>query len=77
MESITIKLTYFKPNGKFYDKGEFLASAHTPLFQIWENVRDMRSLGKLPGLIDGAGREYNIFVEAPGHPHDHPHIVMA
>jgi hypothetical protein len=76
MESITVKLTYFKRNGKFYDQGEFLASAHTPLYQIWENVRDMRSLGKLPGLVDGAGQEFNILVEAPGHPHEHPHIVM-
>ena len=76
MESITVRLTYFKRNGKFYDGGEFLASMHTPLFHIWENVRDMQEQGRLPGLIDGAGKGYNILVNAPGHPHDHPHIVM-
>ena len=76
MESITVRLTYFKRNGKFYDEGKFLASMHTPLFGIWENVRDMQEQGRLPGLIDGAGKEFNILVNAPGHPHDHPHIVM-
>ena len=76
MESITVQLTYFKRNGKFYDEGKFPASMHTPLYRIWENVRDMQEQGKLPGLVDGAGKEFNILVNAPGHPHDHPHIVM-
>jgi hypothetical protein len=76
MESITVKLTYFKRSGKFYDQAEFSASTHTPLYRIWEHVRAMRTAGKLPGLIDGAGREFNILVDVPGHPHEHPHIVM-
>ena len=76
MESITVQLTYFKRNGKFYDAGEFPASIHTPLYLIWESVRDMQEQGKLPGLVDGAGKEFNILVNAPGHPDEHPHIVM-
>lgn len=71
-----VQLTYFKRNGKFYSEGKFLVSIDTPLHLIWENVRDMQKEGRLPGLVDGAGKEFNILVNAPGHPCDHPHIVM-
>jgi hypothetical protein len=47
-----------------------------PLHQIWELVRRMRSEGRLEGLVEGAGKEFMILVNVPGHPHEHPHIIV-
>lgn len=75
-KELTVKLTYFKKNGKFYDEAEFRAYADWPLYEIWNLVRKLREEGRLPGLVDGAGREFMILVNVPGHRHEHPHLIV-
>jgi len=75
-KELTVQLTYFKKSGKFYDKAEFQVYADWDLHQVWYLVRKLRSGGKLPGLVDGAGREFMILVNVPGHRHEHPHLIV-
>jgi hypothetical protein len=75
-EELTVQLTYFKRSGKFYDKSEFQAYANWPLYEIWNLVRKLREEGRLPGLVDGAGREFMILINVPGHRHEHPHLIV-
>ena len=76
MNTQLVKLTYFKANGKFYDQGELHVDESLQLFEIWDHVRQLRSDGRLPGLVEGAGKEFIISVDAPGHRHEHPHPLM-
>lgn len=73
---LKVNLTYFKRSGKFYDQGAFDTYANWPLYKIWELAREMRDNGRLPGLVDGAGREFMVLVNAPGHPHEHPYLIV-
>jgi hypothetical protein len=75
-KELTVKLTYFKKSGKFYDEAEFRAYTNWELYQIWHLVRKLREGGRLPGLVDGAGREFMILVNVPGHRHEHPHLIV-
>lgn len=75
-EELTVQLTYFKKSGKFYDAAEFRAYASWPLYEIWNLVRKLREEGRLPGLVDGAGREFMILVNVPGHRHEHPYLIV-
>lgn len=76
IQTLRVKLTYFKKNGKFYDEGSFEVLNSIPLHTVWNRVREMRENGRLPGLVEGAGREFMILVNVPGHPHEHPHIIV-
>lgn len=76
IRTLLVKLTYFKRSGKFYDDGSFEVLESTSLHAIWSQVREMRESGKLPGLVDGAGREFMVLVNVPGHPHEHPYIIV-
>ncbi len=69
-----IKLTYYKENGKYYSTGEY-ETRRDLLFEVWSEVRDMLEDGKLPGLVDGHS-PFIISVDAPDHPHNHPHLIM-
>ena len=73
--TIICRLTYFKKRGKYYADGDFQVSSQLQLFEIWEKVAQMRKAGKLPGLVEGAGEEFSILVDVPGHPHAHPHLI--
>lgn len=69
-----VKLTYFKPSGKFYTS-ETCFFKQESLIAIWDDIRNRRDQGNLPGLVPGAGHELDILVEAPGHPQAHPKII--
>lgn len=69
-----VNLTYFRKSGKYYTEGKY-TSYKQHLFEIWEEVANLRNNGKLPGLIEGS-KEYNILIEVPKHPHAHPTIIM-
>jgi hypothetical protein len=75
-EGQLVKLVYYKRSGRFYDQGELQVDADLPLFEIWDHVRALRARGRLPGLVDGAGREFIVSVDAPGHRHEHPRLLM-
>ena len=76
MNQQLVKLVYYKRSGKFYDQGELHVDESLELFRIWGHVRDLRDRGQLPGLIEGAGKEYIVSVDAPGHRNEHPHLLM-
>ena len=71
-----VKLTYFKARGKYYTESEFFIAKYMEIFQIWDHVEKMRDRGDLPGLMAGAGKEVIIAVDAPGHRHEQPRLLM-
>ncbi len=73
----TVKLTYFKKTGKFYSDGEYVTTKHG-LHDIWTEVESMRrDGGKRPGLCDSKHDEFHVLVNVPGHPHEHPRLIVA
>ena len=62
-----VQLTYFRQTGKFLAFAETVL-AHDAIVEIWEEIDDMRRLGRLPGLRPGAGRDLFIVVDVPNHP---------
>ena len=70
-----VKLTYFKPSGKYYSEGEYESKKLNP-FEIYEEVKGMDDVGVRPGLITGiSGGYYNILIELPDHPLGVPHLI--
>ena len=70
----TIKLTYFKPSGKYYTS----ESITTPLATLpisWSQVRQWHNDGQLPGLT-GASQGWTVLIEVPTHPHNHPRLIF-
>lgn len=71
---MVVKLSYFKPSGKWYSDGEYMAE-HKPLFQIWEDVKRMRDEGHLPDLVKGH-KDFIVSIDVPDHEHNHPHLIV-
>ena len=69
-----VQLTYFRQTGKFLTTAETVL-AHDEIVEIWEEIDDMRRLGRLPGLRPSAGRDLFIIVDVPDHPQRVPHMV--
>ena len=69
-----VQLIYFRQTGKFLTMAETVL-AHDEIVEIWEEVDDMRRLGRLPGLRPGAGRDLFIIVDVPDHPQRVLHMV--
>lgn len=70
-----VQLTYFRSSGNFLATVETVLAYET-IAEIWEEVADMRRLGRLPGLRQGAGRELIISVDVPDHPQRALHLIM-
>ena len=68
-----VKLTYFKPTGKWYADNMIRTMDVRP-WQICADVRELRNLGRLPGLVEGA-RDFHILVDVPLHPHNVPTLL--
>lgn len=69
-----VKLTYFRPSGKYYSIAYYTTSKWV-LQEIFEEVRELRRQGNLPGLVDFA-REFHILVRVRKHPHNHPALIL-
>jgi hypothetical protein len=69
-----VQLIYFRQAGKFLTRTE-TTMVHDDLVEIWEEIDDMRRLGRLPGLRPGAGRDLFIIVDVPDHPQRVLHMV--
>lgn len=67
-----VKLTYFKPGGKYYGGGEYNTNRKY-LNEIWDEVREFRKKDELPGII--SGKEFIILIEVPEHMHNHPRLI--
>jgi hypothetical protein len=70
-----VLLTYFRQTGRFLAMVEATFAKET-LVEIWEDVDEMRRLGRLPGLRTGAGRDLFVVVDVPEHPRRILHMVM-
>jgi hypothetical protein len=68
-------LIYFRQTGKFLTRAETVI-ANESILEIWEEIDDMRRLGRLPGLKQGAGRDLFVLVDVPSHPQNVLQIVM-
>lgn len=68
-----VKLSYFKEGGKWYGGGEY-TSNEEHLFGIFNEVKNMRDLRTLPGLIKEHGY-YFVLIDVPSHPHNHPRLI--
>ncbi|HSX22188.1 MAG TPA: hypothetical protein VLE97_05375 [Gaiellaceae bacterium] len=73
--SYRVQLLYFRPTGKFLAAIETTITREA-LVEIWAEVDDMRRLGRLPGLRQGAGRDLLVVVDVPDHPQRVLHLVM-
>ena len=73
--SYKVQLIYFRQTGKFLAGAQTVID-HEGLVEIWEEIDDMRRLGRLPGLRAGAGRDLYIIVDVPDHPDRVLHMVM-
>jgi len=69
-----VKLTYFKLSGKYYSEASYV-SGKDYLFEIWDEVKQRRLAGSLWGLTTGHS-PFHILVNVPGHPHEHPHLIL-
>ena len=70
--SAPIKLTYYKPTGKYYASGEIRARKAEAFHDLVKRVRELSDNRKLPGLVAGHGPFMVHFK------YNHvPHIVMA
>jgi hypothetical protein len=69
-----VHLTYFRKNGKYYTDGKYV-SYKQHLFEIWEEIGNLKDTGKLPGLSEGT-KEFHILIEVPNHPHAHPTLFI-
>ena len=72
--SYRVQLTYFKPSGKYYSTGDYDTDREW-MFEIFEEVRELRDAGNLPHLVKGS-KEFHILVEVPGHPHAYPALIV-
>jgi hypothetical protein len=70
-----VKLTYFKESGKYYSNGEY-ETKQQMMYDVYEEVRQMQKDGKLPGLVDGGGKEFTVLVEIPDHPCGCPQLIF-
>lgn len=66
-----VKLTYFKPSGKFYSAGEYDTEPKA-LYEIWDDIRQMK---ELPGLVAGPD-SFIVSVDVPEHEHNHPCLLI-
>jgi hypothetical protein len=70
-----VQLTYFRQTGRFLATIE-ATTVKESLVEIWEDIDEMRRLGRLPGLRAGAGRDLFVVVDVPEHPQRVLHMVM-
>lgn len=72
-----VKLQYFKASGKWYESGDFYVDCGIELYEIWRIVINRARIGHLPGLrISSTPYKYFITVDVPGHPNEHPHMII-
>lgn len=73
--SFKVQVVYFRSNGHYCAVGDYM-TAHDELPDIWEEVHELRRMGRLPGLRPNAGRDLIALVDVVGHPVHRPHLCI-
>lgn len=71
-----VQLIYFRQTGKYLTRAE-ISFDHDMISKIWDEVHELRRIGRLPGLRPNAGRDLFVLVDVPDHPQRVLHLVMA
>jgi len=71
-----VNLTYFKRSGKYYSTGCYHDVENKGLSDIWQEVKNRRDAGLLPGLSSGDHSEFIVLIDVPDHPHNHPRLLV-
>jgi hypothetical protein len=72
---IAAKLDYFMPgSGKWKYEGTVLVEADKPLFEIWQDLRDL--LKTDPPGIKTWSEQYFVVADVPDHRHAHPTLLF-
>lgn len=72
-----IKLTYFKPSGKYYTDGELVLADDADMLTLMKTVRRCVELSCLPGLASGGHGYYHVVCMAEEHPQGFPFMIPA
>jgi len=70
MKTYTIKVTYFKPSGKFYAEGEY-ETFLDHMFEVFEEFEEMLKKGVRPGLVNGHSN-FTAVLDCDNHPFGYP-----
>lgn len=70
-----VHLVYFKPAGKLLSHAKATIE-HAQIEDIWEEIHELRRIGRLPGLRVNSGRDLYILVDVVAHPDRRLHLVM-
>jgi hypothetical protein len=70
---MTVVLTYFKNNGTYYTTAQYDTKQQL-VSDVFDEVRDFKRRGVLPGLVKGAS--FITHVEVPQHPHNFPALIL-
>ena len=70
-----VQLAYFRATGKFLTYADCVVE-HEALEQIWDEIHELRRIGRLPGLRVNAGRDLFILVDVKDHPQRMMHLVI-
>lgn len=68
-----VNLSYFKDTGKWYSDGTY-NSEKVELYAIFDEVRNLKRMKKLPGLMEGHS-DFIILIDVPEHPNNGPRII--
>jgi len=70
MFSAKIKVTYFKPSGKYYSEGEY-ETKQEQMHLVFDEFKAMLERGERPGLCDGHS-DFTAILDCSKHPLGYP-----
>lgn len=72
IKTYTVWLKYFKKNGTYYTQCKY-TTEKLNIFQIYEEVRQMKINKELPGAY---GSNHIILIDVPTHPDNCPKLIF-
>lgn len=75
METVTIRLSYFKLSGKYYCGGELHVGEGSHMYDLADSIRERNVRGELPGLTSGRWEGF-VHVDASAHPMGFPMLIQ-
>lgn len=69
-----VNLEYFKKTGRYYSECSYVTTKEH-LYEIFEEVRNLKEAKMLPGLVKGHS-EFIVHIDVPEHPNNHPKLIV-